>query len=870
MQAHSFKIPPRFDRSGEYDYYLTDPKFRNERPVYSYRTKKAQDFAYAKAKFEYWYQFLLLHDSKDKANYDINCDLANGIGDKYMEHLRVPISSVLKEEGIEMPFEDVKYVDFISPVVKSKVNARRRLPLTFHVLDNSPYAYNQYMETKNKMLQDVLSQNVIQPIQQQLQLELQQSRPDLFEPTKNPEENEKKQKELTEIIQQGLQEKLYDRIFEYMEKEYRGEEALSFHLLLKDLCQELNLKFKFDEGYKIAFATAREVYRVINDYILDVKLIDPSRFYWYGLPNTIMFEDGIACMSIEPTDIYSLLAEFSRELGPNKVKEIENELFDLLNNAASPIVDSKVFGTIDYDEVDPKNTNHNIRYGTFGKRIDTRTPEGQQLHNNMMASNRFTPYSATRFDRVHLCYKENQEVKFIRKTPDPETTEWLMVDEHYTPDPTTDYEVRKDVIEEVWEVEAFGYQNRWWFLRHRPLKNQYNSAQDYKKVKLPYKGADFGSFNGNTKNISPIDNAKVYAFKASLHSYIIDFDVATDMGKVLVGSSEFKPKKYTNKEWRTKMKIDKFIDIDVTKEGQLQADLQYLFNAKDLSNSSDIAAKQNYLEYLRQQIMVLLGGSAESIAQISPYMPAQNVQNSLNASALQSAEIDVYHNLIIEQVLNALGDSALVYLSKNPYKKMVMLSDFSQAALNVDWDHVKKGVYKIKAVIDLQLDARLQLLQQQVLSFVQGGFLEFEEVVEIIWNPEYQVLKELARKATRRKKIQEEQVRRDEMEKLKISQEHAEKLQKQQEAANMAIQKEITARDIQKEEIRSTLMQKGYDVDRDNQNDLVEKAQEDNAAKERMQKKDLIFQTWFEKANQKLKERELDIKEMAVKKKPTK
>lgn len=201
---------------------------------------------------------------------------------------------------------------------------------------------------------------------------------------------------------------------------------------------------------------------------------------------------------------------------------------------------------------------------------------------------------------------------------------------------------------------------------------------------------------------------------------------------------------------------------------------------------------------------------------------------------------------------------------------MVMLSDFSQAALNVDWDHVKKGVYKIKAVIDLQLDARLQLLQQQVLSFVQGGFLEFEEVVEIIWNPEYQVLKELARKATRRKKIQEEQVRRDEMEKLKISQEHAEKLQKQQEAANMAIQKEITARDIQKEEIRSTLMQKGYDVDRDNQNDLVEKAQEDNAAKERMQKKDLIFQTWFEKANQKLKERELDIKEMAVKKKPTK
>ena len=65
-------------------------------------------------------------------------------------------------------------------------------------------------------------------------------------------------------------------------------------------------------------------------------------------------------------------------------------------------------------------------------------------------------------------------------------------------------------------------------------------------------------------------------------------------------------------------------------------------------------------------------------------------------------------------------------------------------------------------------------------------------------------------------------------------------------------------------------MQKGYDVDRDNQNDLVEKAQEDNAAKERMQKKDLIFQTWFEKANQKLKERELDIKEMAVKKKPTK
>ncbi|MFZ1322676.1 MAG: hypothetical protein WAT71_14050, partial [Ignavibacteria bacterium] len=170
-------------------------------------------------------------------------------------------------------------------------------------------------------------------------------------------------------------------------------------------------------------------------------------------------------------------------------------------------------------------------------------------------------------------------------------------------------------------------------------------------------------------------------------------------------------------------------------------------------------------------------------------------------------------------------------------------------------------------VIDPDLDARLQQLQQYVLQFAGGGFLDFTEIIEVIWNPEYQFLKELARRAEKRKAEKEQQAQEFERQ-MQAAKDQAMKEQLAiQHAQNMEIQKEVTSREIRKEDIRSTLMQKGYDVDQDNQNDLLEVQQLKTAAEERMHQTDVNLEKWYREVEHKLKNKELDIKAKQPKKK---
>lgn len=856
-----FRIPTTLDRSGELNRTgnSTDPRYRNEKPIYSYSEKTKNDFAAIEAKAEYWYNFLKAHDSKDKDNYLINFDLANGLGDKYMSHMRTPITQVLKEEGVKAPFEEVMFVDYLSPIIKSMSGAQRRKPLKYHVTDEGPFGYTQYQQQKANMLRTAFQEQVIEPAKQQLLMNIQQQQPELF--SEEAASNQKIQQQLNQKIEEGLKEEFHERIFESLDKNYKNEAALSSTVLLKNFEKHLKFKFKFDEGYKLIFPSGREVYLVENDYTLDIKLCDPVNFYVYKPKNTIFFQDATACMYEEEVDIYKMIAEFSNVLGSNKIKDFENDIFETLNGLSMTDPTATSVGSFTYDDIDPNTKdNPNMKFGRMDlHRHDLRTPQGQQAYQNDLASNRYTRYHNVKFNKIRLQYRENRVAKLVRRNPDPLTTEWDLVDDVYTKQEGIDYEVRKEIIEEIWDIDMFGYMGKFFFLRKRLLPNQYSSSTDYKHPKFSFKGADFNTFFGNTKNVAPIEHAKPWIFKACLHSHFIDEKVATDIGNVMVGSSHFKPKKYTDAEWKTKMKLDKFLDIDATKEGSQGMDLQYLFRSVPMGSTADSASRINYQQYLEGKILASIGFNAERLAQISPYMPAANVQNSINMANLQIADIEVYHNMIIEQVLNDFLDAAIVYLKHNPFQKMVMLPDLSQVALNMDWENIKKAQLKVNVEIDPALDEKTQQLQQYLMGLANAGFLEFDEIIEITFNPEYQYLKEYARIARKRKEMKEQQEREFQQQMQQAQSEAADKAADKQFQQNMALQAEITKRDLAKEEIRSTLMQKGYDVDQDNQNDLLEVKQLEMDTKERMHKIDTQITDWYNKAMIKLGQDKLKV-----------
>lgn len=833
----------------------------------SYREKVRVANKYAETMFDFYFDRLRT-PARILKKWEINIGIANGIGEKLMqESIGHDLSPKLKEQGFEIAYEKVLYHDFVSTIIKQMSGNRRNQQLKPYAVDNSEMAHNQFKQERENAIREKLNIDLLEPLREQALQELQKEKPELFKSPNKPGEPiqpqdqaqaQQMQQQQAEQIQQEVQSKVqsrtYDEIFDFLDNTYTLTQVRQADLFLKILIDDLKIKFYTDEAYKMMLPIGREVHYVSSDEKkVTYKMCDPQRFDVLLPKGKIFFSEAIACKYQEEISVHEAMIEFADELSKDDLLSIAM-VDGSKESETQKHMDSTLIGILSTENPDSPH------------RIDLRTQQGQESYYEMIGRDMGVLRMSlgtlsTMLTKTHICWMTTRLQKKITREGEDGEEEIEYADESYTFNPLTDKKWEYVKTPEWWECTRLDGASKKIYLRKRPIPNQYDSRDPFVS-ECPYIGADYGTYLGNSENISSIDNAKPWILKINVHLAIMHEKEAKNFGMVLALVMKMKPAEYTDAEWFQLLKTQNVLALDPDQEDMVN--LQNTPKALNLSNLIDHQHDIGYLDWLKLNLVLGMSHNPNSLGQASPYTSVKNNESNIAMSNLQSADIDVYHDMIVEKICNAIYKHGRIHYSKNKYKRLVQLDDMSRVDLEMDWELQDKANINIRIKTQLDNEKKLDAVRQFLIELARTpGVVTETDMVTVIFSTSYSELKLMARKAEkRRKQIQQDQQAFEERMK-KLEQDNLLEMQKSKDQAAITRENIITARDIMVAEEKSKLLQKGYDVDGDKVHDLIKVAETEGQTKIKVKAMEILaaerLQKMKENAEESIKKLDMAI-----------
>jgi hypothetical protein len=261
--------------------------------------------------------------------------------------------------------------------------------------------------------------------------------------------------------------------------------------------------------------------------------------------------------------------------------------------------------------------------------------------------------------------------------------------------------------------------------------------------------------------------------------------------------------------------------------------------------------------------------NAARLGQTQQYSTATNNQQNLARSLSQTASVYQTHDEIVKNVLEAMLHAARVAYKKNPVYLANILDDGEIAELELDpellWSS-ELGVFVSNSGDEID---NLNMVKQNLMHFIQNG-LGLPDSIRVLWSKSGSELfgiaseieeKQQAQQAAQQEAMQEMQMQQVEMEKA------MEELKGNIKA--MLQEKELAAK-IEMATISAETLRNANDVNRNNENDYLERAViTDQINKEKFDT-EMVFEREKFKKEMEIKEKELEIKEKMLKSKPKK
>lgn len=817
----------------------------------TFAQKSKNNFEWAERMADYYDYFVNGSGGTNKKNekLKLNYELFNGRAPTMMDYQDDFTKGILQEEGIELGNETVKHHDVISQVAQALVGEQRKRPLTAIAIDTSGNAMNQRKRERLELYQDYLRENIVAPMEQQLQVEFMQENGIEDPNAMKPEDQQKMQ----QAVQQQMAAKTPQEITEYMRKEFRTPAEIQAQKLIDYLMKELDIKFTTDEGFKHSIITGEEIYHVgirHNEPILEV--INPMGFTCSGTASSMFIEDSTWAKYEQDVKYIDLFSKYGDQFTESDIKKLEGSMFSSDSGYGDSKIKSELLTVI--------SNNPEIVSGPGG--IDPRTREGQSGLGSLMnsLSNMGDNYSEVRV--AHITWKSQRKLKYVTRVLEDGTTKTFWIDESYTFNPLEGDIKQKIVwVPEVWQTTKIGYGDDAVYVDKGPLPYQYKSLDSPFYSKLPYYGVYYGKLMGNAENVSPLDRGKPWQYKFNVQLARMEEMETTDLGNVLQINPKAIPKDWSFGKYLMMMKYGKMAILDTDQEGAAASN--DTVRSLNLSNTQSILEKVQYLEFLKNQVALAMSYNPSRLGQISPYMTATNNQQNIVQSSNQTEDLYAIHNKVVQNLLNALIKAARIAYKDNPIKKSYILDDMSIAELELDTEMLDRseiGVFISNSSEDFE---NLKIIKGLAQSMIQSGIISYADAIKLQWARSGAEILNLASNA-------EEKMQQNQQAQQQAAQEQQEKQQKLQldllEKENqikMLMQDKELASKERAVLIDSMKFKNQMDVNQDNVSDSNERAAMERDFnkvendKDRMLKKELAEKDFENKLK------------IAAKKKPT-
>lgn len=756
-------------------------------------------------------------------------------------------------------------------------------PWAYHVIDFSHNATNEIMREKNRHFREWFDFQLGSEIQTQKAKMEMQAQMQIEGVPRN-----QAQRQYEQIMQQLAakeQEILNPQQIEQKFKNYRTAKEKLMAKLMRVRSHELKIKHLKNEAFFDAIVAGVEaaMVSVVNGESV-VEVLNPLGLAYHKSPEVEFIQDGDYVVYKREMSLGQIYDLYSTELEDQDLEDLENQLSQVYG------IDTKMYSKDGRSASHWEHLNYNARMGgsaniphTGGYGQDTTTDSYQVVYTAYWKSWRevgFLSYTdekgTPQLTIVNEEYPIPKEAKVekIKQEYGKSKTKWTWTDEfgQY-------YEIMYEFIPQVWEGTRIGHGIHF---NIRPYPYSRVSLYNPFRYKLPIFGVGYNTRNATI--ISPFDRmkpwAKLYLLLMSKWLKLI----AQDKGMVTLLNV---------------LMLDKDIDLDKTlqyatdvgflpynplgnTETGIPSILQNMKAAEvlNLSNIQNIKHYADLLRFVEDQIGDAAGISKPREGQTASSTNVTDNRQDLIQSAVITEPLFSVHDLLWEDILNELVYLTQVQISESGgYYKRGILSDEEIAIIEIegrDFDPCEMGAYianngNANMILD-QVKANVQALIQNdkvnLSTFI--SLLSVEDISEM--KAEIKDLEDSI--AAREQQMQQMQLESAEKQvKMKIEreedyQEHEKELQTQKD--NAAYERELL------KVYAATQATTGATVDEDNdgQPDFLEiqKVQhtiEKDRKKLAQDDKKLDLAEKKLKQDKEIKEKELAVKKIAAKRKPT-
>ena len=695
----------------------------------------------------------------------VNYDLFNNVIDlSDFAYVATPYGSEMGELPAQMANRDI-----CSYRIKALIGMEMKRPFGYRIMATNKEAANRKVEEETSRITEYVVQSIMAPIRQKKEQEYQ-------EQMKGRQLTEQEQQEMQAKMEEEIEALIPDKVRAYMRRDHRDPSEVQGQQILNYLIQKLDVKKKFNNGWKHGLISAYEVYwlGIINGEPA-MKVVNPVRFSCDKASDLDYIEQGEWAA-----------AEY--RMHPSQIVQT----FELTDH-----------------EIDTlwRNYNHHIT---------------QRVHDNLFNFDEYLTYEDKNSIRVlHCVFKGLRKIGWLDYYDEDGVLQTkFMVDETYKLNKDNgDVKITWEWIPETYEGYKIGMHI---YKEMRPIPGQFKDMDNIYKCNLPYYGAIYDNINSQPTSV--MDRMKVYQYYYNIVMYRLELLLASDKGKKILMNINAIPTDsgIDLKKWQYFFESTPFMWYNPDEEGMNQSDVNTIAKTLDLSLASDIAKYIELANYLEQKCGVSVGITDPVLGQTSvSERVANNQQNLVQTSHMLEPYFDL-HNCIKKNVLQGLVDIAKVAYADSDKKAIsYIMDDMSQEMLQMDVNLLNESTLGLFMEDSSMSEEIKQTIQQLAHAAMQNQKIELSDVLKVIKQDSIQEAEE-ALLVSEELRSKREQATAQAQEKAKADLEAKAQEHEKESWAHEADMITLKAEEERKTKIQvQAMLSMGFDPNKDVDNDGV-------------------------------------------------
>ena len=626
------------------------------------------------------------------------------------------------------------------------------------------------------------------------------------EKNKLKEVNEKIQEMITDTSSsdEEVQEKMKE-FSDYMTFEWQDLREMRANELLNHYIKELDVKLKFNQGFKDALIAAEELYQcdIVQGEPIFEKL-NPRKVFAIRSGYSNRIEDSDIIIVQDYWNPGKIVDFYFDELSPKDIETIES--FNLQISSSDQM-----------DNLDERDSFINrAAVDENGTIIDDFIFTA--FANGYTSNGYYDNQGNIRVLKVY--WKSKRKIQKVKKYDENGEEYFEYHDESYKANKDLGEEATTYWINEAWEGTKIGKDI---YVNMRPRPVQYNRISNPSRCHFGIIGSVYNT--NQSRGVSLVDRMKPYQYLYDAVKNRLNSAIARNMGKILELDLAKVPAGWDINKWLYYMKQDGIAVIDSFKEGnkgnatgKLAGGFNTTGGSIDLETGNYIQQHINLLQYIQNELDLISGVSPQRQGQIQNRETVGGIERAVQQSSSITEEYFTVHDNTKKRALECLLETAKIAMHGKSKKFQYINSDYSLKLVDIEGDEFAEADYGILVDNDSSNLVLEQNLQQLAHAALQNQMLSFSTIMDIFTT---QSLSSIRRRI---EKDEQDAIKRksDEFKQTQESQERVAMENRQLELDKLNLERENNIRDNEYNLKIAMLKQEGDNTSDIENNSMIE------------------------------------------------